>query len=59
LKIVNPNITINHFGFLKTTPEQRKEKNAKYAKKLEEFLTLNPGNARAMFALGIDRMITV
>ena len=46
-------IVVNHYGFLKTTPEQRKAKNAKYARLLEKMLEEDPESYRAHFAYGV------
>lgn len=56
LRLVNAGVVINHFGFLKTDKTQRKQKNDRYAKRLEKFLDANPNNARALFSLAVDRI---
>jgi GT2 family glycosyltransferase/tetratricopeptide (TPR) repeat protein len=53
LVLMQSNLHLLHYGFLKTTPEERKKKNDKYAKHLVEILKEDPNNSRAIYALAV------
>lgn len=50
---VDSPLTLRHYGFLKTTPEERIVKNGKYGELLRRVVEEDPTNARAWFALGV------
>ncbi len=53
LQLMQSNLHLLHYGFLKTNPEERKDKNNRYADHLVNILKEDPNNARALYALAV------
>ena len=52
LSIVRTDLLIEHYGYLRQTPEERKVKSIGYEERLLQCLKDDPNDARSMYALG-------